>query len=59
MDTDGTLPQTDEMSPSPSALQWARVHQIIKQHGLTGVILILLAYQLGWLGQAQSGVCGI
>lgn len=59
MDTDATLPQTDEMSPPASALQWARVHQIIKQHGLTGVILILLAYQLGWLGQAQSGVCGI
>ena len=60
MDSDATLPQTDETSPpSVQALQWARVHQIIKQHGLTGLILVLLEYQLGWLGQAQSGMCGL
>ena len=59
MDTDATLPQTDEMSPPASALQWARVHQLLKQHGITGVILLLLAYQMGLLGQAQTGVCGL
>lgn len=57
MDTDGS--PTDEMSPPASALQWARVHQLLKTHGLTGVILILLAYQMGLLGQAQTGVCGL
>ena len=57
MDTDGS--PTDETSPPASALQWARVHQIIKAHGITGVILLLLAYQMGLLGQAQSGMCGL
>ena len=42
-----------------SALQWARVLQLFKQHGLTGVILVLLFYQLGFLGQVQSYGCGI
>jgi hypothetical protein len=58
MDAEGSSP-TDETSPPVPALQWARVHQLIKQHGLTGVILILLAYQMGLLGQAQTGVCGL
>jgi len=42
-----------------SALQWARVLQLFKQHGLTGVILVLLFYQLGFLSQVQSYGCGI
>jgi hypothetical protein len=42
-----------------SALQWARVLQLFKQHGITGVILLLLFYQLGFFSQAQSYGCGI
>ncbi len=49
----------DDSSPPLAALQWARALQLLKQHGVTGVIVILLAYQLGWLGSAQATMCGV
>lgn len=50
-----------ELSPPPglAALNWARVLQVVQRHGLTGVICMLLAYQLGWIASAQSQVCGV
>lgn len=52
--------QTDDCSSPPlQALNWARALQLLKQHGVTGVIVILLAYQMGFLGQVQTYTCGV
>ena len=54
---------TSTTDPGPatglSALQWARVLQYLKQYGVTGVILLLLFYQMGFFEQAQHYGCGI
>lgn len=55
----GDTPAEDNSSPSLQVLNWTRLHQLIKQYGVTGVILVLLAHQMGWLGTAQTGVCGL
>lgn len=52
-ESDGTSP------PTLHALQWARVLQIIQKHGFTGILVVLLAYQFGWLASAQSTACGL
>lgn len=51
----------DESTPPSSVdalLNITRLTQIIKQHGVTGLIIVLLAYQIGWLAKAQSHMCG-
>lgn len=53
------VPTDHESHPGLHALQWARVLSIIKQHGVTGMILVLLAWNLGFLDRAQSFGCGI
>lgn len=42
-----------------SVLQWTRVLQFVKTHGLTGMILILLAWNLGLLETVRATGCGI
>lgn len=54
-----TSPTSSLEEQSLAAVQFARAITLIKQHGLTGLILVLLAFQMGWLGQAQSTMCGI
>ena len=43
----------------PIGITYARVLQLVKQHGFTGLIIALLAYQLGWIGASQSYMCGM
>jgi len=52
-------PADESSSPPLQVLNWTRLHQIIKQYGVTGLILVLLAHQMGWINTAQSGVCGL
>lgn len=52
-------PIEDKSSSPLPVINMARLHQLLKQYGVTGMILILLAHQMGWLGQAQTGVCGL
>jgi UDP-N-acetylenolpyruvoylglucosamine reductase len=44
---------------SLAALNWARVLQFVQRHGLTGLICLALAYQLGWIARSQATMCGI
>lgn len=55
----GDTPVEDNSSPPLPVVNMTRLHQLLKQYGVTGIIVILLAYQMGWLGQAQTGVCGL
>lgn len=52
-------PADANASPPLQVINMTRLHQLVKQYGVTGLILILLAHQMGWLGQAQSGMCGL
>lgn len=53
---DPTL-EDNSSPPTLAALNWARALQLFQKHGITGIIVVLLAYQLGWLANAQSQVC--
>lgn len=53
---------TDENSSPPislAALNWAKALNFIQKHGFTGLIVVALAYQLGWLASAQTTACGV
>lgn len=54
-----TSPASSTEEQSLAAIQFARAITIVKQHGVTGLILILLAYQMGLLAQAQTTMCGV
>lgn len=55
-----SVPTDDDSSPPTlAALNWARALQFVQKHGITGVIVFLLAYQLGWLANAQGQMCGV
>lgn len=41
------------------ALQWARLLQLAKQHGVVAALVVLMAYQIGMLAYAQTYVCGV
>ena len=41
------------------ALQWARLLQLAKQHGVVVALCVLMAYQIGMLAYAQTYVCGV
>ena len=40
-------------------LQWARLLQLAKQHGVVAALVVLMAYQIGMLAYAQTYVCGV
>ncbi len=51
---------TDEIvSTALPALQWARLLQIAKQHGVVVALCVLMAYQVGMIASAQTYVCGV
>ena len=41
------------------ALQWARLLQLAKQHGVVAALVVLMAYQIGMLATAQTYMCGV
>ncbi len=52
-------PATVSPPPISQAINFARITQLLKQHGVTGAIIILLCYQLGFIAQAQTTMCGV
>lgn len=56
---EGSLTDENSSPPTLAALNWARALQLIQKHGFTGLIVVVLAYQLGWLASAQSNMCGV
>ena len=51
---------TDEIvTTALPALQWARLLQLAKQHGVVAALVVLMAYQIGVLATAQTYVCGV
>lgn len=51
--------QVDADDTGVSAVNFARALQLTKEHGVTVLILVLLAYQMGIMGNVQSEMCGI
>lgn len=41
------------------ALQWARVYTLFKTHGLLTAVLVLMAWQIGMIANAQDFMCGV
>ena len=52
---DTQSPQDDSNS---AALQWVRVSQFLQKHGITGLIIVLLMWNMGLFADAQSYGCG-
>ncbi len=60
MDPKAPTSTTDDLVASTvPALTWARVLLVLKQHGVLGALVVLMVYQMGLLGSAQSYMCGI
>mgnify|MGYP000984587740 FL=1 len=56
----GQTTATDDLVTSAlPVLQWARLLQFAKQHGVVAALVVLMAYQIGVLATAQTYMCGV
>ncbi len=51
--------QSHPSDSSSAALQWVRVSQFLQKHGITGLIIVLLMWNMGLFADAQSYGCGV
>lgn len=56
---ESTSPADEIVNTALPALQWARLLQLAKQHGVVAALVVLMAYQIGMLAYAQTYVCGV
>lgn len=60
LDPNGPTSPTDELVASTvPAISMARVLLVLKEHGIVAALVLMMAYQIGFMSQAQSFMCGV